>query len=318
MNYLLIGNEYYNLRKRKNELLSGIQQSDLNVIYYNDASESAIDEIVNDCQTVPFFADKKVIVCTNPLFIVDNKNAGKDDLNKIINYLREPTDTTELIIYVEKNMSLNQNALKQLIKYLNVEKYDALNEEEFTELVKKDLKDAHVEINNAALNLLLKRLPLNVENWKSELNKLCIYDKPLDKEAINSLVCRQLEKDAFALTKAINKKNLVAALQIFHDLLTINKSDLLGLLALVAIQFRTMSQYKILQEMGNTNNDIAQKMNVSAGSVYYKLKECDGRNSGQLLNMLNELALLDQNIKSGKIDPVLGMELFIVKAVRSS
>ncbi len=318
MNYLLVGNEYYNLRNRKNELLSGIQQNDLNVIYYNDATGNDIDEIITDCQTIPFFADKKAIVCVNPLFIVDNKNADKDDLNKIIGYLKESVETTELIIYVEKNTVLNQNALKQLTKYLKVEKYDALNEEEFTELVKKDLRYAHIEINNAALNLLLKRLPLNVENWKSELNKLYLYGSPLDKEAIDALVCRQLEKDAFALTGAINKKNLTAALQTFHDLLTINKSDLLGLLALIAAQFRTMSQYKILQEMGNTNNDIAQKMNVSAGSVYYKLKECDGRNSDQLLKILNELAQLDQSIKSGKIDPVLGMELFIVKTVRSS
>lgn len=317
MNYLLIGNEYYNLRKRKAELLKNINNKDLNVSVYNDCVADDIDEIVSDCQTVPFFDDKKVVICVNPSFFLENKSIDKNCLKKLTDYLKNPQESTDLIFYIEKNGKINQNVFKQLTKYFKIEKYDILNEQEFIDVIKKDLRENNIIIDNAGLNLLIKRLPIDLENWKNELEKLCLYNAPLNKEAIDNLICRQLEKDAFALTNAINKNDLVSALSIYHDLLTLNKNDLLGLLALIATQYRTMSQYKILREMGNTNNDIAQKMNVSAGSVYYKLKECDNRSGDELLKILDSLATLDQNIKSGKIEPILGLEIFIVKTIRS-
>ncbi len=316
MNYLLIGNEVYNLRKRKEELISLANVDDMNLIIYENCSGDSLEEMISDCHTIPFFADKKIVILQNPAFIIDNKSADKNDLDKIITYLKNPSDSTDLIIYVEKTTAVNQSAIRQLTKYIKVEKYDTLDEEQFKDLVIKDLNEAKIKIDKRALELLLKRLPNNVENWKNELQKLEIYGNVIDQQAIDELITRQLEKDSFALTNAISKNDLEQSLRVFRDLLTVDKSALHGLLALIATQFRTMSQYKMLQEMGYSNQQIATKMNVKPGSVYYKLEACNGRNSKQLLKILNELAQLDQDIKSGKIDPIIGSELFIVKTIR--
>lgn len=316
MNYLLIGNEVYNLRKRKEELISLANVDDMNLIIYENCSGDSLEEMISDCHTIPFFADKKIVILQNPAFIIDNKSADKNDLDKIITYLKNPLDSTDLIIYVEKTTAVNQSAIRQLTKYIKVEKYDTLDEEQFKDLVIKDLNEAKIKIDKRALELLLKRLPNNVENWKNELQKLEIYGNVIDQQAIDELITRQLEKDSFALTNAISKNDLEQSLRVFRDLLTVDKSALHGLLALIATQFRTMSQYKMLQEMGYSNQQIATKMNVKPGSVYYKLEACNGRNSKQLLKILNELAQLDQDIKSGKIDPIIGSELFIVKTIR--
>lgn len=316
MNYLLIGNEFYNLRKRKDELVKKAEVSDLNLLIYDNCTGADLDEMISDCQTIPFFADKKLVILQNPSFIIDSKSADKNDLDRIINYLKQPSDTTDLIIYVEKTGTISQSAIKQLTKYIKIEKYDTLDETQFKDLVIKDLNENHIKIDKRGLDLLLKRLPNNVENWKSELEKLLIYGEPLDKVAVDNLISRQLEKDSFSLTNAISNNDLDQALRVFRDLLTVDKNALHGLLALIATQFRTMSQYKMLQEMGLSNQQIATKMNVKTGSVYYKLEACNGRSSKQLLEILNNLALLDQNIKSGKIDPVIGSELFIVKTIR--
>ncbi len=316
MNYLLIGNEFYNLRKRKEELVKQADVSDLNLLIYDNCTGTDLDEMISDCQTIPFFADKKVVILQNPAFIIDNKSADKNDLDHIINYLKQPSDTTDLIVYVEKTGAVSQSAIKQLTKYIKIEKYDTLDDTQFKDLVIKDLNENHIKIDKRGLELLLKRLPNNVENWKSELEKLIIYGEPLDRNAIDNLITRQLEKDSFSLTNAINNNDLDQALRVFRDLLTVDKNSLHGLLALIATQFRTMSQYKMLQEMGLSNQQIATKMNVKPGSVYYKLEACNGRSSKQLLEILNNLAQLDQNIKSGKIDPVIGSELFIVKTIR--
>lgn len=316
MNYLLIGNEVYNLRKRKEELISQANIDDMNLIIYENCTGVSLDEMISDCHTIPFFADKKIIILQNPTFIIDNKSVDKNDLDKTITYLKNPSDSTDLIIYVEKTAVVNQSAIRQLTKYIKVEKYDTLDEEQFKDLVIKDLNEAKIKIDKRALELLLKRLPNNVENWKNELQKLEIYGNIIDQQAIDELITRQLEKDSFALTNAISKNDLEQSLRVFRDLLTVDKSALHGLLALIASQFRSMSQYKMLQEMGYSNQQIATKMNVKPGSVYYKLEACNGRNSKQLLEILNQLAQLDQDIKSGKIDPIIGSELFIVKTIR--
>ena len=209
MNYLLIGNEVYNLRKRKEELISLANVDDMNLIIYENCSGDSLEEMISDCHTIPFFADKKIVILQNPAFIIDNKSADKNDLDKIITYLKNPSDSTDLIIYVEKTTAVNQSAIRQLTKYIKVEKYDTLDEEQFKDLVIKDLNEAKIKIDKRALELLLKRLPNNVENWKNELQKLEIYGNVIDQQAIDELITRQLEKDSFALTNAISKNDLV-------------------------------------------------------------------------------------------------------------
>ena len=319
MNYLLIGNEIYGQNQRKKQLIEQFVSIDdqMNLTYYNEEANNDISQLIIQCQTYPFLSDYRVIVYENPSFIFDSKLLDAKQQQTLVDYLSNPVETTVLIIVINKTVNSNSLIYKKISKYFKIEKFDKLSQNDFEKLVRDDLKTNSVNISKDALDLLLSRLDNDVEKYKNELNKLLTYGCELDYQDIDYLINQPIENDIFKLTNAINQNDLAASLKVYRDLLTNNKNDVLSIIGLLASQYRSMSQVKLLSQLGYNNAQIAAKLNVSAGSVYYKLRDSLNLSAKELMNKLNQLAILDESIKSGLTEPVSGLELFIIRNTRS-
>ena len=319
MNYLLIGNEIYGQNQRKKQLIEQYVSIDdqMNLTYYNEDANNDIRQLIIQCQTYPFLSDYRVIVYENPSFIFDSKLLDAKQQQALVDYLSNPVETTVLIIVINKTVNSNSLIYKKISKYFKIEKFDKLSQNDFEKMVKDDLKTNSVNISKDALELLLSRLDNDVEKYKNELNKLLTYGTELDYQDIDYLINQPIENDIFKLTNAINQNDLAASLKVYRDLLTNNKNDVLSIIGLLASQYRSMSQVKLLSQLGYNNVQIAAKLNVSAGSVYYKLRDSLNLSAKELMNKLNQLAILDESIKSGLTEPVSGLELFIIRNTRS-
>lgn len=319
MNYLLIGNEIYGQNQRKKQLIEQFVSIDdqMNLTYYNEDANNDIRQLIIQCQTYPFLSDYRVIVYENPSFIFDSKLLDAKQQQALVDYLSNPVETTVLIIVINKTVNSNSLIYKKISKYFKIEKFDKLSQNDFEKLVRDDLKTNSVNISKDALDLLLSRLDNDVEKYKNELNKLLTYGTKLDYQDIDYLINQPIENDIFKLTNAINQNDLAASLKVYRDLLTNNKNDVLSIIGLLASQYRSMSQVKLLSQLGYNNAQIAAKLNVSAGSVYYKLRDSLSLSAKELMNKLNQLAILDESIKSGLTEPVSGLELFIIRNTRS-
>ena len=319
MNYLLIGNEIYGQNQRKKQLIEQYVSIDdqMNLTYYNEEANNDIRQLIIQCQTYPFLSDYRVIVYENPSFIFDSKLLDAKQQQALVDYLSNPVETTVLIIVINKTVNSNSLIYKKISKYFKIEKFDKLSQNDFEKLVRDDLKKNNVNISKDALELLLSRLDNDVEKYKNELNKLLTYGTKLDYQDIDYLINQPIENDIFKLTNAINQNDLAASLKVYRDLLTNNKNDVLSIIGLLASQYRSMAQVKLLSQLGYNNAQIAAKLNVSAGSVYYKLRDSLNLSAKELMNKLNQLAILDESIKSGLTEPVSGLELFIIRNTRS-
>ena len=319
MNYLLIGNEIYGQNQRKKQLIEQFVSIDdqMNLTYYNEDANNDIRQLIIQCQTYPFLSDYRVIVYENPSFIFDSKLLDAKQQQALVDYLSNPVETTVLIIVINKTVNSNSLIYKKISKYFKIEKFDKLSQNDFEKLVRDDLKNNSVNISKDALDLLLSRLDNDVEKYKNELNKLLTYGSELDYQDIDYLINQPIENDIFKLTNAINQNDLAASLKVYRDLLTNNKNDVLSIIGLLASQYRSMAQVKLLSQLGYNNAQIAAKLNVSAGSVYYKLRDSLNLSAKELMNKLNQLAILDESIKSGLTEPVSGLELFIIRNTRS-
>ena len=319
MNYLLIGNEIYGQNQRKKQLIEQFVSIDdqMNLTYYNEEANNDISQLIIQCQTYPFLSDYRVIVYENPSFIFDSKLLDAKQQQTLVDYLSNPVETTVLIIVINKTVNSNSLIYKKISKYFKIEKFDKLSQNDFEKFVRDDLKTNSVNISKDALDLLLSRLDNDVEKYKNELNKLLTYGCELDYQDIDYLINQPIENDIFKLTNAINQNDLAASLKVYRDLLTNNKNDVLSIIGLLASQYRSMSQVKLLSQLGYNNAQIAAKLNVSAGSVYYKLRDSLSLSAKELMNKLNQLAILDESIKSGLTEPVSGLELFIIRNTRS-
>ncbi len=316
MNYLLMGLEKYNLEHRREQLVRDLVGDDeINISIYR-GNDWEISELVADLQTVPFFNDNKVVIVENPGFIIPPKVNDQAYVEGLIRYFKSPNESSTLIIYLDQPFDRRRKGFTALSKYLKREVYDTLSEDDFRRAVVNDLKNSGLNLDYESQNELLSRLPLDLVNWKNELAKLQLYPERIDREVIRKLVSKPLEDNVFELTNAVNTKNTGKAIEVYHDLLVNSKNDISSLIGLLGSQFRFMYQAIALSEQGNNQRDIAERLDCKEGRVYMAFKNSAGRSSQQILRVLDSLAELDQNIKSGKVNAQLGLELFLIETTR--
>ena len=329
MNYLLIGSESYNLRKRREQIQSELNVDVMNISVYPSDSKVPIQDVIADCQTLPFFADNKLVILEKPSFIMKRvgKNSNDDDsddsgadsgseLSALIKYLDAPSETTTLIIYIDEDVTKGRKEIRQLSRKMKTEYCEPLKEEDFRHYVIQDLNNAGIKMDPLVVDELISRLPLSVENWKRELEKLKLYPDKLTKDAIKQLVPQKLEDDVFRLSDGVVRKNLSQALSVFNDLMLKNRNDVYSMVGLLAFQFRFMCQCKALSKLGMNQYEIARELNAHEYRIKMSLQSAGSLSPENLLAILDQLAQLDQNIKQGKVDPQAGLEMFIIRQCR--
>ena len=186
---------------------------------------------------------------------------------------------------------------------------------EFNSIVKYALNKYNIKLTNEALDELLNRLPIDLINLKTEINKLSSFEEVIELEDIKNLINKPLEDDIFSLINAILDKNLDNSIQYWRDLKKQNY-DGVGASLILSTQIRFMFKVKYLYSLGFSSEQIASRIKAHPYRIKIVLRRINIFTINQLLSMLNELATLDQNIKTGKIEANNGFEIFLVNMTR--
>ena len=315
MNYMLFGSELYNLRQRRQAIIREIlQDDDFNLHVHN--GDIVMEDVISDCQMLPFFSEAKVVIVENPPFLTSTKQADEDALELLMNYLKSPAEFTTLILYCDQSLDKRRSSFTALRKLLKTEEFDTLKQDDFLRIVKQDLRDHNLKLEGKAYNLLTERLPLDVDNWKNELGKLLLYPGRLDEEAIRNLIARPIEDDVFELSNAVVNRKLDKAIECYHDLIRNNRDMTASLIGLLAYQLRFMAQVRNMYEQGYKGAEIASHYKTVEFRIRKTLEASGRMTSKELMGILDELSVLDQDIKTGKVNGELGLELFIMKVAK--
>ncbi len=318
MNYCIVGTEGYLINQKIKEVMksSDIHENDLNVTFFDaTANEFSIQSLVDDCNTLPFFGDKKIVVVRNPVFLSTTKSLGDKESAILQEYLQDPNPSCDLIfcgaITVDKR--------KKLVKFMQKEcrffQIDKLSPQEFISYVNSEVNRNNIELTSDAKQLLLDRLPNDLESLHRELEKLSLYNGKIDREMVSSLVTRPLDEDVFHLVNAVVQQDMKQALHLWRDLQVLNK-DPIYLVALLSGQFRLLYQVKVFLEMGMDQRAIQSELKVHPFRVTKAIEALRGLSKERCLFLLNKLAECDQKFKMGLLDKTMGFELFLIEIAR--
>lgn len=314
MNYVVHGEEQYQVRKAIDAIvLKEIGQRDeLNTIVY-DALQVDIDVILEEAQTIPFFTDRKCILVKNANFL-SSSNDTEIDLERLEAYLQNPMESTVMILSGEfAKMDTRKKIVKKIGSLCKVSTCNKLDKDSLPAYLKEQLQKRQLNINNATFQMLCERLPYDIGVIQMELDKLELYGGDINEALIKQLVTRSLEEDVFALVNAVVEKNMKRVFQIWEDLQVLNK-DPIYLIVLIASQFHLLYQVKCAELQGLRKQDeIASQLGVHPYRVKLALPVCSRLSIDSILDVLQQLADLDQSIKAGRVDKTLGFELFLLK-----
>ena len=298
-----------------NRIIQSFSKYEYTIIKY-DMETTSLSTVLSDAITVPFLEELKIIILKNPKFLTKSATSTKDEIKAMLKYLKNPCDSTLLIIDATNTVINQSNEIYKMLKNVaRIIDYPDPEEIELKGWIVRSFDANGIDIKDDALTLLLEYIGDDQARLSQEIDKLSSYvgkGGTIRKEDIKLLVPKNINNEIYLLIKAIINHDLALTNQIYDNLITHTK-DSLTIFSLISNKFKELlSTYRLLK-YGYSQSDIAKFYNVSTGKAYYIVQEARAFKLSDLEFYIDKLAELDYQIKSGKLDKTIGLELLLLK-----
>lgn len=306
--YLFYGSEGYLKRQYRDKLSQAMYPDDdtMNLSFF-EGKDINPKEIIDLAETMPFFSERRVIIIQNSGFF----NNTCDDL---VAYLSEISPSTNFI-FVEEEIDKRSKMYKAVKKYGKIIEFGTQNEELLTHWILTRLKKEGKNITAPVMQLFLTKTGTDMGNIDRELEKLICYT--LDKNVIEAsdveaVVTEQTVNKIFDMINAIAERNQRKALDLYYDLLTLKEAPM-RIMYLITKQFQILMQLRDMRGKGFDNQTMAKKAGIPPFAVKRNMTQAKGFTMEQLKEAIKEGVDLEEEVKTGRMNDRLAVELFIVK-----
>ncbi|MER2064264.1 MAG: DNA polymerase III subunit delta, partial [Alkalibacterium sp.] len=292
-------------------------EDDMNIMHF-DLTETSIDDVVYEAESFPFFGGKKLIFVHSSYIFTGKKVSAaiKHTPSLLENYLKDPSDFSVLVFIAPyEKLDKRKKITKALLKSAEVVDVTPSSDRDTADYLNSYFQSSGYTMSRESFERLLQLTDRNLSKAKNELDKLMVYhieDKNITLESINKLVSKSLEQNIFELNERVLKKNVKQSIELYQDLLH-QKEDPIKILALMISQFRLLLQVKILRKKGYQQADIAGILKIHPYRVKLALQTEKAFKQDMLSKAHRHLITADYEIKSGKVNPEMEIELFIWK-----
>lgn len=319
--YLLLGTEGFLLKEVRDSIINHAlepEEHDFNLSYY-DMEEQPVDIAIEDAETLPFMGERRVVVLTNPFFLTGEKSKSKVEHNtdRFLSYIQQAAPYTILLIHAPyEKLDERKKIVKQLKSLAEVIEGQPLGERELMAWMKERAEQNGAELANDAAEELLKIAGVNLSVLAQEINKMAMYigatEQAITVETVKLLAAKSIEHTIFELIEKMVHRKIDEALAIFYDLIR-NNEEPIKLHALIATQFRLLYQVKDLSEQGYSQQKMAGILRVHPYRVKLAAQQSRYFSRNELMSMMQDLAEADYEMKSGKVDKQLAIEMLLLK-----
>lgn len=290
---------------------------DLNFIKF-DGVQCTFDEIMNACETLPFMAEKKVVIVYRCAFLKEKLDASNKSLyNSMKEYLKDMPEHTILVLYHvfgDKRDTVKKNKnIMALDKITTVVQIDKLKRDGFYKRVDSMFKENNKSINKIELRYLCEKLPMNLDIAKKEVSKIVDYvgDRDINKKDIDLLIPNKSEDDVFDLVDLISQRKIERALDILNELLFKADQHML-IITTIENQFKRLYDIKIGLLKGKNVQDFIGEFRIPQFVVEKLILQSKKFSRGQLEKILTFCINTEKNLKSSSGDKKAELELFLL------
>ena len=302
--YLLYGEEEYLKKQYRDRLKNAIAGDDTMNYSYYDSDNASVKDIIDVCETLPFFAQKRLVIMENTGFLKSSNDELADYIKHIPDYL--------VIVMVEKDVD-KRNKVVDSVGYVCEMKPQttATLEKWIAGLLAKD----NLKISREACDLILDKTGAGMDYIRQEIEKLVSYCQGrnvVTAEDVEKVCATQTTSHIFDMISAIANKKQQQALDLYYDLLEL-KEPPMRILYLIVRQFNGILQVKDLMSRGSSGKEIASKIGAAPFVVGKYQAQAKYFEMNTLLDALNECAKTEEAVKQGRLNDRLGVELIIIK-----
>lgn len=306
--YLLCGEEAYLKVQYKNKLLKALNPDDdtMNFNHY-EGRNIDVKELIDLCETMPFFADRRVVLLEDTGFF-------KNKCDELADYMKELPDYL-CLVFVEDEVDKRSKMYKAVKSCGRIGEFARQDEKTLMQWAAGILKRVGKNITQRDMELLLTMTGIDMGNLRMELEKLITYtgDRNVVTRADIQEVCTtQTQNKIFDMVRAVTEKNQKRALDLYYDLLTL-KEPPMRILFLLAKQFRQLLLVKEYTEEGVAQPEMASRLGVPSFVVRNIASCARSYRISELRQAVTDFVDAEEAVKTGRLQDVLSVELLIVK-----
>ena len=306
--YLLCGEEAYLKVQYKNKLLKALNPDDdtMNFNHY-EGRNIDVKELIDLCETMPFFADRRVVLLEDTGFF-------KNKCDELADYMKELPDYL-CLVFVEDEVDKRSKMYKAVKSCGRIGEFARQDEKTLMQWAAGILKREGKNITQRDMELLLTMTGIDMGNLRMELEKLITYtgDRNVVTRADIQEVCTtQTQNKIFDIVRAVTEKNQKRALDLYYDLLTL-KEPPMRILFLLAKQFRQLLLVKEYTEEGVAQPEMASRLGVPSFVVRNIASCARSYRISELRQAVTDFVDAEEAVKTGRLQDVLSVELLIVK-----
>lgn len=304
--YLIYGSEEYLKKLYRDKMKAAIIKDggDINYSYFEGKDIEPV-KLMSVAQTLPFFADQRLIIVENSGFF-----KGQNELTE---RLADTPDTT-VIIFVEGEVD-KRNKLYKFIKDSGyVSEMNGLDDKNLKLFTASLFEQRKQKITEANITYLIDKIGNDMINITNEVEKISCYcseQQVVSKEDIDAVITVQITGKIFQMIDAIGSRQAQKALELYYDLIAVREKPL-SILFLITRHFNIMLQVKDLQSRAINSTSISEMVGVPAFTVSKYSAQARNFSFKRLKDALEFGADIEQQIKTGTIDEKVGVELFII------
>jgi DNA polymerase-3 subunit delta len=290
-----------------NDLLTELRAAKKEYAVLNGDEIDKLGDIFAGTDNYSFFGGT-----TNTAVIV--KRISRNKQSSIFKALEEKLKTglsRELYLWEDEKLEKESKVLKLATKYGIVKLYKAFDKLRMRKFVVDLLKKDGIEISETTLGKLLIIAPTNKYSLESEISKLIMLTKAkgentISEEYLNVVTHDEIESQVWDLTEAISKRNQKLALELTNKLVKRNE-DFPMVIAALAGQLELL----YLLQLNLADTDLTSKFKIHPFVLSKNKYFAHNFTLPQLQMLFMKITNLDFNIKQGKIDSRLGLNLLI-------
>ena len=302
--YLFYGEEKYLIRQYQSRLIETVlgDNAGMNLSVF-EGKNADPKEIMSQAQTMPFFAEYRVI-------LVQESGFYKKTPEGMAEYLAEISDTA-ILLFVESDVDKRSRMFKQTEKNGRAVQFSRQRDVVLKKWVLSQLKREGKKITEPVLNTFLESTGDDMELISQELEKLLCYTMEKDvitAEDVKAVGVPAVGNHIFDMIDALAAKNRQRAMDLYLDLVRLREPPM-RILFLIGRQFYILNRLKSMRKNGMGDKEMAAAAKIPPFAVKKNLAQAAKFTDEQIQNAIETCVQADADVKSGRLTDRMAVEL---------
>lgn len=307
--YFIYGDELFLIKKEIKKICN--ENDDVVPIVFH--SDCSIFDFINEINTFSIFQDKKIIILND--FYLLNKSNSQDE-KEVINSINNKNKDCILIFVYSESTPRTKTPFFQFLENkaskIEIKKYSS---SEIVHVIRKIVESKGGVISNINCILLSTKLPNDLNLIIKEVDKLLLEENEISKEMILTSVSKYSSDNVFEFINSFNDKDASGLFRSYKEKINNGETitNLMGQLSNALILCTTINSYT---KSRIRIEEIAEETKIHIFRIKKANELLKSYGMSKITNLIKMLSNLDNDIKSGKIDEIIGFEKLLLEIIR--